>query len=137
MNLHVNNGRHLTLMELGRLDFMFRSGLGSATIKGQRRPELTGLGTRFRSSLGLFQKYRTETELIGWTERSLFMEHRIIPLSGPGRGAIAVTAVVRAVTLEPDNSKVETRELLSALGLPAESPPLSESCTALLSPAAG
>ncbi|WP_180899293.1 thioesterase family protein [Martelella soudanensis] len=135
INLHVNNGRYLTLMDLGRLDFVFRSGLGSAGLKGRRRPVLTGLSARYKSSLGLFQKYRMETELIGWTERSIFMEHRIIPLSGPARETVAVTAVVRAVILEPDNSKVETRELLSGLGYPAESPPLSESCASLLSPA--
>lgn len=133
-NFHVNNGRYLTLMDLGRSDFMYRSGIGPASVKNRWRPMLTGLSARYRHSLGPFQKYRMETELVGWTERSLFMEHRVIPLSGPHKDGVAVEAVVRAVVLRRDNTKVPASELLAGLSLPAESPPLPQSCAGLLSP---
>lgn len=134
LNLHVNNGRYLTLMDVGRMDLLFRSGLGQHMRQKKWQPVLTGLNARYRRPLGVFQRFRMETEVVGWTEKSLFMEHRIIPLSGRSKGEIAVTAVVRAVMLKPFGEKVTTAELFAPLGELSESPPLPENCTILLSP---
>lgn len=135
LNLHVNNGRYLTLMDIGRMDLLFRSGLGQHMRQKKWQPVLTGLNARYRRPLGLFQRFRMETAVVGWTEQSLFMEHRIIPLSGRSKGEIAVTAVVRAVMLEPGakSRKVRTADLFAPLGPLPESPPLPETCTVLLS----
>lgn len=135
LNLHVNNGRYLTLMDIGRMDLLFRSGLGKTISENKWFPVLTGLNARYRRSLGLFQRFRLETEVIGWTEQSLFMEHRIIPINGRSKGETAVTAVVRAVMLKAGGEKVKTAELFAPLGPLPQSPPLPESCTLLLSPA--
>ena len=135
LNLHVNNGRYLTLMDIGRMDLLFRSGLGQTISKNKWYPVLTGLSARYRRPLGLFQRFRLETEVVGWTEQSLFMEHRIIAISGKSRGETAATAVVRAVMLKAGGEKVKTAELFAPLGPLPESPPLPESCAVLLSAA--
>lgn len=133
LNLHVNNGRYLTFMDIGRMDLLFRSGLGRRMLREKWQPVLTGVNARYRRSLGAFQRFRLETRIAGWTEHSLFMEHRIIPLSGKYKGEVAVTATVRALMLK-DGRKVTTAELFSALGPLPESPPLPETSLLLLSP---
>ncbi|WP_052699926.1 acyl-CoA thioesterase [Martelella endophytica] len=133
LNLHVNNGRYLTFMDIGRMDLLFRSGLGRRMLKEKWQPVLTGVNARYHRSLGAFQRFRMETQVVGWTEHSLFMEHRIIPLTGPHKGDVAVTATVRALMLEAGR-KVTTAEMFASLGVLPESPPLPETCEILLSP---
>lgn len=133
VNLHVNNGRYLTFMDIGRFDLLIRSGLGARITRERWQPVLTGVNARYRRSLGAFQRFRLETKLAGWTENSLFMEHRIIPLSGRHKGEVAVTATVRAVMLK-DGRKLPAAEMLASLGPLPPSPPLTEAYALLMSP---
>nr|WP_272211107.1 acyl-CoA thioesterase [Marinicella sp. W31]MDC2876988.1 acyl-CoA thioesterase [Marinicella sp. W31] len=136
LNRHVNNGRYLAFMDLGRMDLLFRSGLGQLTMKNKWQPVLTGVNARYRRPLGVFHRFQVDTELCGWTEQSLFMEHRIVATSGPFKGELAASAVVRAVMLKPGtgSEKVRTAELFAPFGPLPESPPLLETCLMLLSP---
>ncbi|WP_210245236.1 acyl-CoA thioesterase [Martelella alba] len=132
LNMHVNNGRYLTLMDIGRMDLLFRSGLAQNMRRNRWIPVLTGLNARYRRSLGLFSRFALETEIVGWTQHSLFMEHRIVT----AKGELAASAVVRAVVLKPGDSKekVTTAEFFAPLGCLPESPALPETCLLLLSP---
>ena len=40
INLHMNNGRYLTIMDLGRADLMIRCGLGKVILKRRWMPVL-------------------------------------------------------------------------------------------------
>ncbi|MGV0911473.1 acyl-CoA thioesterase [Martelella sp. FOR1707] len=133
INMHVNNGRYLAFMDIGRFDLLARSGLGAQVLREKWQPVLTGVNARYRRSLGVFQRFRLETRVAGWTENSLFMEHKIIPLSGRHKDEVAVTATVRAVMLK-DGRKLPATEMLSPLGPLPESPPLPEACALLMSP---
>ena len=37
VNFHMNNGRYLTIMDLGRVDLMLRTGLGKMALNGSGR----------------------------------------------------------------------------------------------------
>ncbi|WP_176084274.1 acyl-CoA thioesterase [Martelella sp. HB161492] len=133
INFHVNNGRYLTLMDIGRMDLLFRSGLAQNMRRHGWIPVLTGLNARYRRSLGLFARFALETEIVGWTQHSLFMEHRIMTATGE----LAVSAFVRAVVLKPGDGKekVTTEDFFAPLGRLPSSPALPEACLLLLSPA--
>src|SRR5690606_32733351 len=47
-NLHMNNGRYLTLMDLGRLDLLLRNGSVTFVIRNTWYPVLAGSLIRFR-----------------------------------------------------------------------------------------
>ena len=66
---HMNNGRYLTLMDLGRLDVMVRSGLWRPILRHKWTPIATAVMIRFRRELRLWQRIAWKAEL--WPGTSL------------------------------------------------------------------
>jgi acyl-CoA thioesterase FadM len=76
LNLHMNNGRYLSLMDLGRLDLLIRTDLAKALV-GQRWQPLVGAANlRYKLSLLPFQRYTLHTKVIGWDEKWFYIEQR-------------------------------------------------------------
>ena len=76
LNLHMNNGRYLTIMDLGRVDLLLRVGIVGAMRKPRWRGVVASEMVRFRRPLDPFQRYELRTRLLCWDERWFFMEHR-------------------------------------------------------------
>ena len=55
-NLHMNNGRYLTLMDLGRLDLLLHNGAVPFVLRNKWYPVLAGTQIRFRRPLNLFRR---------------------------------------------------------------------------------
>ncbi len=72
--LHVNNGVYLTMMDLGRTDMMLRSGIFQPIRKKGWYPVVAAETIRFQRSLKLFQKFSITTEVVGWDEKSIYMQ---------------------------------------------------------------
>lgn len=121
LNLHMNNGRYLTVMDLGRLDLTFRCGLGGLLLRRRWRPVVGAVRIRFRRSLDPFERYALETRLLGWDGKWLYLGQRFLK----GDGDLAAEAYVRAVFLGAEGA-VPPAELLRELGLEVDSPPLPE-----------
>lgn len=73
---HMNNGKMITLMDLGKLDLMMRSGILSKQIA----KEVLGVVTShskviFRRQVGLFTKIRLESRCREWDDEKLTIEH--------------------------------------------------------------
>lgn len=77
-NFHMNNGRFLTIMDLGRTDFLLRSGLLAPTLKNRWMPVLGSAHFRFSKSLELFEKYQLVTKTVYWDEKWFYMEQSFI-----------------------------------------------------------
>lgn len=73
---HMNNGRYLTVMDLGRFDFILRSGLGSMARRMKWNPLVASAVVRYRRPLFLFQRYRLVTRVVSWDERWIYIEQR-------------------------------------------------------------
>src|SRR3954469_20908042 len=75
--LHMNNGRYLTVMDLGRTDLLIRWGLGGVMLGGlggfrlkRRWMPVVGAATiQFRRSLSPFQRFRLHTRVLCWDEK--------------------------------------------------------------------
>ena len=93
-NRHLNNGRYLTLMDLGRWDLMARNGLLAPVVKRRWMPVVGAATMRFRRSLDPFQKYDLRTRLLGWDERAFFLGQ-----SFAREGDACASGAVRAVLL--------------------------------------
>jgi len=71
---HVNNGVYLTMMDLGRTDMMLRSGVFGPVRSAGWYPVVAAETIRFQRSLKLFQRFSIRTEVVGWDEKSIFIE---------------------------------------------------------------
>ena len=65
LSMHMNNGRYLTLMDLGRLDLMLGMGVAGASFKAGWTPILSASKVRFRRELRPFKAFRLESRRRG------------------------------------------------------------------------
>lgn len=119
-NLHMNNGRYLTLMDLGRLDLLLRLGLIREVRRRRWNPVVASLAIRYRRSLEPWQKYELRTRLVGWDERWFFMEQ-----SFTRGGELMAHAIVKALFVGPDG-RVPPQQLVDASGYRVASPEIPE-----------
>lgn len=114
---HMNNGRYLSLFDLGRWDLMVRTGLMDV-VSARGWYAVVGNETiTFRRSLKLWQRFEVQTRWIGHDDRALYLEHRAVV-----RGEVYASAIIRARMLRRSGGTVPLDELFAALDLPAELP---------------
>lgn len=70
----LNNGRTLTLYDLGRIPLARRMGLDRALKKRGWGMTVAGSSVRYRRRLTVFQKIEIRSRAIGWDDRFLYVE---------------------------------------------------------------
>ena len=75
LNLHMNNGRYFTVMDLGRIDLMIRTGVARWMWRRKWTPVVASETMRFPRALKPFQRYRLKTRVLCWDERWIFLEN--------------------------------------------------------------
>jgi len=78
INLHMNNGRYLTICDLTRVDMFIRTGLAKTMINEKWTPVISEHTMKYKKALTLFQKYEIRMEIKDWDERSFQMLHTFI-----------------------------------------------------------
>lgn len=110
-NLHMNNGRYLTIMDLGRLDFIIRSGLGGIMLKRRWRPMVGSAVIRFRRGLSPFERYDLTTRVVWWDDKWFWIEQRF-----EREGAVVALGAIKGLFRDPTGN-VPTADVLSPLGV--------------------
>ncbi|MGX5732710.1 thioesterase family protein [Bosea thiooxidans] len=132
-SLHMNNGRYWTLMDLGRLDLMLRSGLWRAVLRHRWLPVVNAGTIRFRREMRLFRPFRLETRILCWSENWLVMQHRMLMHGRDGSEIVAAVALVRAALYDKRaRAYVPVARLLGEIGVATESPEPSPEVAAFL-----
>lgn len=116
LNLHVNNGRYLTLADLGRMDFFLRCGLMGLMFKHKWKPIIAGVMSRYHRGLVLFQPYIITTQILGWDDKWAYLEHRFERVN-----KVVATIVVKGLFVGP-RGRVSMQEVVEALGFVGGSP---------------
>ena len=133
ISLHMNNGRYLTLMDIGRLDFLVRSGLWRAVTKNGWTPIASAIAIRYRRELRPFATFRLETRLVSWAEASVVMEQVFVLTSGPHAGQVAARALFKGgIYSRKERTFIDTGRMMAEIGVTAVSPPLSPEIEAFL-----
>ena len=70
----LNNGRALTLYDLGRIPFSGRSGFSKVILKNKWSMTMAGANVRYRKRLRAFERIRMQTRTVCWDERFLYIE---------------------------------------------------------------
>ncbi len=132
-SLHMNNGRYLTLMDLGRLDVMVASGLWSAVLRHKWTPIASGILIRFRREMRLGQKFRIESRILCWEDATVVMEQIFVIEGGRHDGQIAARALFKGGLYDRATRRfVAIARLMSEIGVTAESPSPSAEIEAFL-----
>ncbi|MDY6814114.1 MAG: thioesterase family protein [Pseudomonadota bacterium] len=116
-NLHLNNGRYLTLADLGRMDFFLRHRWWRRLAGRRWNVVATSVHVLYRRSLDLGQRYRLVTQIAGTNERFLLMEQRF---QRQGR-----TCCILYVSIGVIDSRglVAIEDVRTALGVALPAPP--------------
>jgi acyl-CoA thioesterase FadM len=117
-NGHVNNGRYLTLADVGRMDFVLRSGALRVALAHRALPIVGDAFARFRRDLRAFERFELQTRILGWNEKWFFLEHRFVR-----RRRVLGVVLIRG--LWKASTGVVTPEVFAeAMGVDKNSPPL-------------
>jgi acyl-CoA thioesterase FadM len=119
VNVHLNNGRYLALMDLGRFDLLIRGGLFRPMVRLRWRPLLGSAMVRYRRSLQPFQRFQLRSRLICWDDRWFVFEQRF-----ESRGQLYAVALARGL-FRDRTGNVPPAQVLAAAGItqPSPSPP--------------
>ncbi len=119
-NGHMNNGRYLTLMDLGRADLVIRFGLARVALAQRWQPLVGGATIRFRRSLLPFQRYRLHSQVRSWNAKWFFIEQRFEAGDVEGSRVHALAQV--KVLLRGREGNIPSSAVLGALGSSGPSP---------------
>jgi YbgC/YbaW family acyl-CoA thioester hydrolase len=109
--LHVNNGRYLTLMDLGRYDLLYRSGFWQESARRGWYAVVAAQTITYKRSLTVGQRFTLLTKVLGVDERSVYMQQTFVR-----RGAVVARAVVQARFLRREGGSVAPTEVIEATG---------------------
>ncbi|SKA79313.1 Acyl-CoA thioesterase FadM [Agreia bicolorata] len=113
---HMNNGVYLSILDLGRLDMLVRSGIWSIVNKRGWYPVVVAETISFRKSLTLWQRFDVESRVLGFDDKAVYVEQRFTV-----DGEIYAHAFIRGRFLKRSGGVVPMPELLDAVGpIPAE-----------------
>jgi acyl-CoA thioesterase FadM len=116
LNGHMNNGRYLTVMDLGRFDLIIRTGLGRVVARRRWSPLVASATIRFRKSLRPFARYQLRSRIVCWDEKWFFLEQRFERV-----GELVATGLVKGLFRGACGS-VPSADVLDALSLAVPSP---------------
>lgn len=124
LNRHVTNGRYFTLADVGRMDFVLRSGAYRVALRQRALPIVGDTWGKFRRELKLFQKFEIHTRMLGWDAKWSFIEHRFV-----SQGRVIGVVVMRGL-FRSAKGTVAPGEFVRELGLAEQSPNMPEWLTA-------
>ena len=134
INLHLNNGRYLTIADLGRTDLLTQTGLWKAVLKEGLLPMLSGSAIRYRRELKPFQAFTLESRIVCWRATTFVMEHRFVTTNAEGEATTAAIALVRGGLYSKKNRQfVPAARLVEMAGYFGPSPEFEPEVEAFLS----
>ena len=117
----LNNGRALTLYDLGRLGMGLRAGLMTAIRAQNWGLTMAGSSVRYRRRLRAFERFETRSRAVCWDDRFIYIEQSM----WKSNGDCASHVLYRAAATDADGI-VTTDRVLAAMGVNVQSPEIPE-----------
>jgi len=121
MWMELNNGRTLTLLDLGRIPLVLRTGLVGALRKKRWGLTMAGVSVRYRRRIRTFEGFSMRSRAICWDDRFMYLEQCMVK----NDGEVANHALYRAAVTDA-NGIVAPARVLEAMGSDAVSPPMPD-----------
>jgi acyl-CoA thioesterase FadM len=119
VQMHMNNGRYLSIMDLGRIDLMVRTGFWAIARKRGWFPVVGSVRVDYRRSLTLFQRYEMTSQIVGWDDRWIFMEQQFL-----AAGKLHARAIFKTM-IRSKAGLVTPVDVMKATGMDLVSPELT------------
>lgn len=120
INMHMNNGRFNSIMDLGRVDIMLRTGLLQMVYKKKWFGVVGSIHTRFKRPLKLFQAYKLHSQIIYWDDKWTWVEQKMY-----SQGKLVSSALVQTL-IRRKGENVPTSELQELMGFDHPSPSITD-----------
>ncbi len=119
MWLELNNGRSLTIYDLGRIPLAQRTGLIGVLRRGRWSFAMAGVSVRWRQRVRPFERIEMHSRCVGWDDRFIYLEQTMWKRDG----SCASQALYRAAVTGRDGI-VAPVKVIEALGARQTSPDL-------------
>jgi acyl-CoA thioesterase FadM len=116
----LNNGRTLTIFDLGRLPLGQRMGMHKVLAAKRWGLAVAGASVRYRRRVTVFNRLTMRSRCLGWDSRFLYIDQSLWKGTECTSQALIRSAITSKAGIVPPG------ELALALNSPAESPPLPE-----------
>jgi acyl-CoA thioesterase FadM len=116
----LNNGRTLTLFDLGRIPMSLRMGFRDVARAHGWGITVAGNSTRYRRRVTLFTKLTQVSRVVGWDDRFTYIEQSFWNGDDCTSHMLLRSAFISKVGIVPPQT------VLRALGQPTQSPPLPD-----------
>ncbi|WP_163847758.1 acyl-CoA thioesterase [Pseudooceanicola aestuarii] len=123
--MELNNGRTLSIYDLGRIPFALRAGLFRVLRQNGWGLTVAGSVLRYRRRMTVFERVEMQSRLLGWDARFVYIEQSMWKDGTCASHGIFRTAVTGKGRMVP------TEAVLQALGLTDTSPSLPDWVAAL------
>lgn len=120
LNFHLNAGRYVSFMDVARIELIGRLRFLLPMLRRGWRPVAGGAVLRFRRSVLPFERFDIRSRVVGWDEKWIYVEHVV-----EKNGEFCAVGHMRTVIVSKSGT-VPPREVLAAMNLTVDSPPLPE-----------
>ena len=116
----LNNGRHLTMMDMGRMDLALRTGLLRIVHEKKWGFAVSGASVRYRHRLKAFQRFQLYTRIVATDDRWFYFHQYTIR-----KGRTHSSALIRA-GITSKQGLVPVKKVLEELGMADWNPGIPE-----------
>ena len=120
----LNNGRTLTLFDLGRIPMSVRMGFEKVAKANGWGITVAGNTTRYRKRVTVFQKLTQISRVVGWDDRFGYIEQSF------WRGDECTNHMLLRYAFISKGGIVKPAQVIAALGYPTQSPAMPDWITA-------
>lgn len=119
LNFHMNNGRYLTIMDLGRIQLMALNGILWPSLKRRWLPAVGSIKIHFIKALKLFDKFTLTTQIIYWDEKWIYIEQKIFKDE-----ELCAVALIKGLLTSKTEGKISPAQVLELLENKPTQPPM-------------
>ena len=119
--MELNNGRTLTLLDLGRIPLAQRTGLVSALRSQRWGMTVAGVSARYRRRIRTFEAFSIKSRGVCWDDKFIYLEQSMVKRDGD-----VANHVLYRTAVTDKNGIVAPSRVLAAMGRDVVSPPMPE-----------
>lgn len=113
---HMNNGKYLSILDLGRFDLMQRNGIWELLKKEGWYPVVVAQTISYRKSLEPWMRFWTESKVLGFDDQAVYLEQRFVRPNKQRRPEVYARAYVRARILRRGGGVVPVADMIAKSG---------------------
>jgi len=119
-NMHMNNGRYLTFMDLGRIHMLGQTRMLRPMLRARWMPVLGAAEINFICPLRPLRKFHLLTRLVTWDEKYFYVEQRF-----ESGGRLCAIALVKGLFVTKGR-RVESSTVLKVFNFDVDAPRMPE-----------